>query len=363
MRQQAHLFEGMAAAGDRSRRGDGARPRRLVMINGALVLQCLLMSAPSSSVAAAASADAGEASGARSLLRSLRAVDWSRPLRLGRKGGRRELPQPTSVAATPSPPSSSSRRRRPQAWSFQRSALAVGLFAAGGLASEAIQYANTALLVAYLRRRTGKDVVGLVDSIVERSRAMGLSAYALYLLAIVSFQVVPVQLSAFIGVLFAGLLFGVWRGTLLVSFACSVSACLSRVIAKRAQRRFPSLELSSIGTHMAALERQLAQAPFSTHVLAITLLRMSPVFPFVPTNYLLGLTSVRPLALFVGTFIGSIPMQAAYISAGVLGAATINGGVRVPPAIAAVGLLATVLACWLMGKLATQALDGTLVAA
>ncbi|KAJ1615821.1 hypothetical protein T492DRAFT_1110580 [Pavlovales sp. CCMP2436] len=189
------------------------------------------------------------------------------------------------------------------------------------------QYANTALLIAYLRRRTGLDVPGLVDAAVARAKALGFGAYVWYGLAVVSFQVLPFQLSAFIAVLFAGVLFGVWKGTLVVTLACATSALVSRSLAQAAQRRWPSINLGMFGKRMAALEARLGKAHVGTATAAVALLRLSPVFPFVPTNYLLGLTSIDPRAVFAGTFLGCLLPQAALVSAGVVGASALGGSI------------------------------------
>mmetsp|Transcript_17283 Transcript_17283/g.44273 ORF Transcript_17283/g.44273 Transcript_17283/m.44273 type:complete len:207 (+) Transcript_17283:1-621(+) len=189
------------------------------------------------------------------------------------------------------------------------------------------QYANTALLIAYLRRRTGLDVPGLVDAAVARAKALGFGAYVWYGLAVVSFQVLPFQLSAFIAVLFAGVLFGVWKGTLIVTLACATSALISRSLAQTVQQRWPSINLGMFGKRMAALEARLGKAHVGTATAVVALLRLSPMFPFVPTNYLLGLTSIDPRAVFAGTFLGCLLPQAAIVSAGVVGASALGGSI------------------------------------
>lgn len=238
-----------------------------------------------------------------------------------------------------------------------RGAAAVGAVAGAGVASELAQYANTALLIAYLRRRTGLDLPGLVSAAVERAAALGVRAYLLYGLAVISFQVVPFQLSAFVAVLFAGVLFGVWKGTLVVTLACATSALVSRSIAQAVRRRWPSVQLGLFGKRMEALEARLGKAHVGTATLAVALLRMSPLFPFVPTNYLLGLTSIDGRAIFAGTFLGCLLPQAALVSAGVVGASALGGSIRVPPKLAALGAVATVGSLWLLSRLSGQVLD------
>jgi uncharacterized membrane protein YdjX (TVP38/TMEM64 family) len=248
--------------------------------------------------------------------------------------------------------------RRAAPFALGRSAAAAGAIAGVALASEAAQYANTALFVAFMRWRTGLDLPGLVELAVSTARALGVRGYVLYGCALVGCQVVPFGLSAFIGVLFAGLFFGVARGTLLVTLACAVSASLSQLIARRLQARWPQLQLGAFGARMAALEARLGKAHVGTATLAVALLRLSPVFPFVPTNYLLGLSATSGAAVFAGTFLGCLLPQAALVSAGVVGASALTGSIRVSPAVIATGAVATVVALWLLGKLSQQALEG-----
>ncbi|KAG8468204.1 hypothetical protein KFE25_013287 [Diacronema lutheri] len=285
-----------------------------------------------------AKAEVDGESGARALFPPLLA-------RRGPPAVRRQQPLIPSAAAAASE------------WDLRTGAAAVGAIAGLGIASEMAQYANTALLIAYLRRRTGLDVPGLVTAAVERAAALGVRAHVLYGLAVVSFQVLPFQLSAFIAVLFAGVLFGVWKGTLIVTLACATSAAISRLLAQAVQRRYPAVQLGLFGKRMAALEARLGKAHVGTAMLAVALLRMSPLFPFVPTSYLLGLTSIDGRAVFAGTFLGCLLPQAALVSAGVVGASALGGSISVPPKLAALGVVATVGSLWLLGSLSQRALE------
>lgn len=242
-------------------------------------------------------------------------------------------------------------------WDLRTGAAAVGAMAGVGIASELAQYANTALLIAYLRRRTRLDLPGLVDAAKAHAATLGPFAPPLYALAVACAQVVPFGLSAFLAVMFAGVLFGVWKGTLVVTAACAASAAGSRLVARAAQRRHPQLRLGVLGGRMAALEARLGGARLGTATATVALLRMSPLFPFVPTSYLLGLSALDWRAVCGGTFLGCLLPQAALVSAGRVGASALSGSISVPPRLAALGVAGSVCSVWLLGKLSQQALD------
>jgi len=81
------------------------------------------------------------------------------------------------------------------------------------------------------------------------------------------------------------------------------------------------------------------------------------VLPFTFSNYLAGLTSLPLATLFVGTLLGTLPTQAVYVAAGALGRQALQGGVRLPPSVVALGILATAAAIVLIGRVAQQTLE------
>lgn len=64
-----------------------------------------------------------------------------------------------------------------------------------------------------------------------------------------------------------------------------------------------------------------------TFVLAV---RFAPICPFNLVNFLFGLTPIRCLDYFLGTFFGIIPGTLAYTWLGVAGGAALQGGNRLP---------------------------------
>jgi len=92
-------------------------------------------------------------------------------------------------------------------------------------------------------------------------------------------------------------------------------------------------------------------------LLLVTLLRLSPVVPFTFSNYLFGLSSIDLAVLGIGTLVGTLPSQAAYVAAGSLGQKALSGQLQLPPILLVCGVAATILAMVLVGRVAKQTLS------
>ncbi len=109
--------------------------------------------------------------------------------------------------------------------------------------------------------------------------------------------------------LVAGAMFGVWWGTLLVSFASSIGATLAMLIARfilreQVEARFGA-QLSGINK---GVEKEGAFYLFT--------LRLVPLFPFFAINLLMGLTKIKALTFFVVSQIGMLAGTFVYVNAG-----------------------------------------------
>ena len=65
-----------------------------------------------------------------------------------------------------------------------------------------------------------------------------------------------------------------------------------------------------------------------------------------------------PRALRLPAAAGTLPTQAVYVGAGALGRQALQGGVKLPKSIVALGVLATVLAIVYIGRVAQQTIAG-----
>ncbi|MDA7725950.1 FAD-dependent oxidoreductase [Pseudomonadales bacterium] len=109
--------------------------------------------------------------------------------------------------------------------------------------------------------------------------------------------------------LVAGAMFGVWWGTLLVSFASSIGATLAMLVARfilreQVEARFGA-QLSGIDK---GIEKEGAFYLFT--------LRLVPLFPFFAINLLMGLTKIKVLTFFIVSQIGMLAGTLVYVNAG-----------------------------------------------
>jgi dihydrolipoamide dehydrogenase len=104
-------------------------------------------------------------------------------------------------------------------------------------------------------------------------------------------------------------MFGVWWGTLLVSFASSIGATLAMLVARfilreQVEARFGA-QLSGIDK---GIEKEGAFYLFT--------LRLVPLFPFFAINLLMGLTKIKVLTFFIVSQIGMLAGTLVYVNAG-----------------------------------------------
>ncbi len=116
----------------------------------------------------------------------------------------------------------------------------------------------------------------------------------------------------------AGLLFGVWMGTLWAALGSVLGAVAGFWIARYVNGGFIELEkLPRLGHILLKAERGGWRA--------VAALRLIPIVPHSLANYALGLTKlpVGPYAL--GSFLGQLPMTVAYVDFGAAGGRLMAG--------------------------------------
>lgn len=184
----------------------------------------------------------------------------------------------------------------------------------------------------------------------------GPAGYALFVavyagLEILAIPAVPLTMSA-------GLLFGSFTGTIIVSISGTVAASIAFLIARYFARE-RILKMVEGNKKFLAIDKAIGENGFRV----VTLLRLSPLLPFSLGNYLYGLTSVKFIPYVLGSWLGMLPGTWAYVSAGAFGRAFIqeesdiglhggNGGQLLTLGL---GLLATVLAGAYVTRLAKDA--------
>ena len=155
-----------------------------------------------------------------------------------------------------------------------------------------------------------------------------------------------------------GAIYGPWVGLLIVSPASVLGATMAFILGRGAFR--PIIEKKMQGSNkFEALQAAIAKNGLKI----LTLVRLSPIFPFTVINYAFGLTRISLRKYIVGSFIGMLPGTLLYVY---LGSAVgdvgqlMNDGVQDSGRAASMmfygGLVATVVVTIIITKVAKQAL-------
>jgi uncharacterized membrane protein YdjX (TVP38/TMEM64 family) len=203
--------------------------------------------------------------------------------------------------------------------------------------------AAASLALVLHRLPTERLVAGLQDSLRGLGVAGPLVLGAVYLVAVLLFVPGSVLTIA------AGALYGLWTGTLIVTFAANASAALSFLIARYVARERVE-RAARAHPRFAAVERAVTDGGWKM----VALLRLSPLVPFTVGNYLFGLTGVRFVPYSLASFAGMLPWTAVFAYIGHVGAEGLRprASERTPAqwVLLLVGLAATlVTAVWLTG--------------
>jgi uncharacterized membrane protein YdjX (TVP38/TMEM64 family) len=157
----------------------------------------------------------------------------------------------------------------------------------------------------------------------------------------------------------AGFVFGVAKGTVIVSLGSTAGAAAAFIVARTAghdwvvgrMARYPALD---------AIGRAVESEAFKV----VLLTRLSPLFPFNLLNYAFGLSSVPFKTYVLASWIGMLPGTLMYIylgSAAQSVAALLSGQLRRTPgqqAMFAAGLVATVAVTTIVTRKARRVLRG-----
>jgi uncharacterized membrane protein YdjX (TVP38/TMEM64 family) len=155
----------------------------------------------------------------------------------------------------------------------------------------------------------------------------------------------------------AGAIFGIVEGLAIVIVGATLGATLAFVVSRTVARDAIERRLAG-NARFAAIDRAVG----SEGLKIVTLLRLSPVFPFNLLNYALGLTRVR-LRDYVVACIGMVPGTLLYVYYGKLigDVAALAGGARADRgaeywAFLVIGLAATLVATTIVTRIARRAL-------
>lgn len=210
-----------------------------------------------------------------------------------------------------------------------------------------------ALLVAVVRYYHLDALLRAALSWIAGHGLLGALVYALlYILACVLF--IPGSLIT----LGAGAIYGVVKGTALVSISSTLGATAAFLVGRFLAREWVARKVAG-NPKFAAIDRAVAREGWKI----VGLVRLSPVFPFNLLNYALGLTGVSLRHYFFASWIGMFPGTVLYVYLGSLAGdlARLGAGERsrTPAewAFFLVGLAATVAVTLFVTRLARRALQ------
>ncbi len=149
----------------------------------------------------------------------------------------------------------------------------------------------------------------------------------------------------------AGAVFGLVKGSILVSIAATLGATAAMLVGRYLARDWVQRKLATHPTFNSidqAVEREGWKIVFLT--------RLSPAFPFFIVNYLYGLTRVRLRDYVLATWIGIMPGSTLFVYIGSLASPDAAKNSTAAWIFKGIGLVATVLVTVYLTKIARRAL-------
>jgi uncharacterized membrane protein YdjX (TVP38/TMEM64 family) len=158
----------------------------------------------------------------------------------------------------------------------------------------------------------------------------------------------------------AGALFGVVKGSAIVSISSTVGATAAFLIGRYLARDIISRRFEG-NVAFRAVDAAVGREGWKI----VGLTRLSPIFPFILLNYAFGLTRISLRAYVLASWIGMIPGTVMYVYLGSLAGSLAQLGAKEGEGMRSpiewgfyvVGLLATVAITILITRIARRALD------
>src|SRR5437868_3391037 len=156
----------------------------------------------------------------------------------------------------------------------------------------------------------------------------------------------------------AGLIYGVFGGTLVALTGAVIGASLAFLVARYLLRENIE-EITEKNPRFAAIDEAIGKNGWKI----VGLLRLSPLIPFNLSNYFYGITSISFGSYVLVSAVGMIPGTLLYAYLGAIGQAGISGGPsqhdKWQYVLLAVGLIATMAVTILISRIAKKALKKT----
>lgn len=209
------------------------------------------------------------------------------------------------------------------------------------------------ILIGLMRWYHGQDfLIGLLTRLGHMGVA-GMGGFiVLYIVAAVLF------LPGSVLTLGAGALFGLFKGSVLVSLGATLGATAAFLTGRYLARDWVTRKIQG-NVRFRAIDESVAQEGWKI----VLLTRLSPVFPFNLLNYAFGLTQVSLREYIFASWIGMLPGTIMYVYLGALvgDLASLAGGARhktpMEWILYIIGLLATVVVTYMVTRNARRALN------
>lgn len=199
----------------------------------------------------------------------------------------------------------------------------------------------------------GLTLLGLAEQAGDGLRSLGPSGPLLFMLGTALFGALAVLPTAMLSLL-GGWAFGFVTGSTTAVAGILVASVLGYVIARALSGNRLVVALDGL-PKAQTLRRALAESSFWQITAAVSLIRVSPLFPFAWTNLLMAAAGVRVAPFIVGTVAGLLPRTLAIAWIG-SGFRTLAEGEEATSPLFVAGLAATVVALLLLAMLGKRAL-------
>jgi uncharacterized membrane protein YdjX (TVP38/TMEM64 family) len=150
-----------------------------------------------------------------------------------------------------------------------------------------------------------------------------------------------------------GAVFGLVKGTLVVSLAATTGAALAFLIARHFAREKVQKRIRQ-SPRLQAVDHAIGREGWKI----VALLRLSPAVPFTLQNYLYGVTAIRFWPCILTSWVAMLPGTFLYVYLGSLGSQALAGDKTTIGewTLRGAGLLATVLVTVYIARIAKQAI-------
>lgn len=155
-----------------------------------------------------------------------------------------------------------------------------------------------------------------------------------------------------------GILFGLIKGTLYVSIGATLGAACAFLISRYAARDWVQRKFARF-PQFQAIDDAVAKDGWKV----VGLIRLSPVFPYIPLNFAFGLTRIPFLHFFCVTWISILPMCAMFVYLGsLIGDIAALGSGPIAPGktkwvVSGIGIATTIVVTFFVTRIARRALS------